>query len=182
MNWKTSETHPLRIAEITLTESQKLGLSFCPGKTQPNAMSGPWKRDLGIDLARIQSEGYDVVVTLIEEHEFRELQVEGMRNNAVKDAEMRWIWTPVRDGGVPTDTNNDGLNSALEAIFAGDSVFVHCKGGLGRAGTVTAWLLTHLGRSGHDAIMEVRSVRDKAVENPHQERWVQKNSNRSLGQ
>ena len=145
MNWKTSETHPLRIAEITLTESQKLGLSFCPGKTQPNAMSGPWKRDLGIDLARIQVR-IRCCGNLIEEHEFRRTRVEGMRNNAVRDAEMRWIWTPIRDGSVPTDTNNDSLNSALEAILAGDSVLSIAK--VAGRGAVTAWLLTHLGRSG----------------------------------
>ena len=66
MNWRTSESHPIDIAEIILDEQQKIGLSLCPGKTQSGAMSGNWKRDLEIDLERIRSHGYDVVVSLIE--------------------------------------------------------------------------------------------------------------------
>ena len=54
MNSKTSESYPLRIAEIILDEQQKIGFSLCPGKTQDGAMSGNWKRDLEMDLERIR--------------------------------------------------------------------------------------------------------------------------------
>ena len=54
MNWKTSESDPIHIAEIILDEQQKIGLSFCPGKIQLGAMSGNWNRDLEIDLERIR--------------------------------------------------------------------------------------------------------------------------------
>lgn len=172
MNWKTSESHPLRVAEIDLGEGQKLGLSFCPGKTQPNAMSGTWKRDLEADLLRIRSKGYEVVVSLIEAHEFLELEVGEMREGAVEDAEMKWIWVPIVDGDVPTQANDDGLKEVLNSLLSGESVFVHCKGGLGRAGTVSAWLLTHYGRTAQEAISEVREVRKGALENQRQERWV----------
>jgi len=172
MNWKTSESHPLRIAEIDLGDSQKLGLSFCPGKTQPHALSGPWMRDLEADLFRIRSKGYEVVVSLIEAHEFTELQVEKMQEGAVEDAELEWIWVPILDGNVPTEINDDGLNQTLNSLLSGKSIFVHCKGGLGRAGTVSAWLLTHCGRTAKQAISEVRAVRDGALENRGQENWV----------
>ena len=59
MNFKTSESDPIRIAELHLDSTQKIGLSFCPGKYQPNAMSGPWKRNLGKDLGDIKKQGYD---------------------------------------------------------------------------------------------------------------------------
>ena len=181
MNWKTSESHPLRIAEVDLGEHQKLGLSFCPGKTQPNAMSGPWKRDLETDLFRIRSKGYEVVVSLIEGHEFVELEVEEMRKGAVENAEMKWIWVPIVDGDVPTEANDDGLNEVVNSLISGESVFVHCKGGLGRAGTVSAWLLTHFGRTAQEAISEVREVRDKALENQGQENWVNAHATMFLG-
>ena len=71
---KTSDSHPMWIAEIDLGGS-KLGLSICPGKFQPNAMSGAWDRSLDKDLDEINIQGYNVVVSLIEEKEFKELQV-----------------------------------------------------------------------------------------------------------
>ena len=181
MNWKTSESNPLDIAEIDLDERQKLGLSFCPGKTQRFARSGPWKRDLEADLFRIRSEGFEVVVTLIEAHEFVQLQVEEMHEGAVEEAEMKWIWVPIVDGDVPTEANDDGLNEVLNSMLSGESVFVHCKGGLGRAGTVSAWLLTHYGRTAQEAISEVRGVRNGALENQRQENWVSAHAMTFLG-
>lgn len=181
MNWKTSESNPLDIAEIDLGERQKLGLSFCPGKTQRFARSGPWKRDLEADLLRIRSKGYEVVVSLIEAHEFLELEVGEMREGAVEDAEMKWIWVPIVDGDVPTEANDDGLLEVLNSMLSGESVFVHCKGGLGRAGTVSAWLLTHYGRTAQEAISEVRGVRNGALENQRQENWVSAHAMTFLG-
>lgn len=181
MNWKTSESHPLRIAEIQLSAGQKLGLSFCPGKFQPDAMSGPWKRDVAMDLDCIRSQGFDIVVTLIEDFEFQELKVESIQHGAVEQASMRWIWVPIKDANTPTSKNDEGLNQVLDELLSGKSVFVHCKGGLGRAGTVAAWLLTHAGRTAQDAVAEVRSVRSGAIENREQAGWVKDHGGFRLG-
>jgi ADP-ribosyl-[dinitrogen reductase] hydrolase len=38
---RTSKTHPLQIAELPLGDGQgRIGLTFCPGKRQPQAMTG----------------------------------------------------------------------------------------------------------------------------------------------
>jgi hypothetical protein len=51
---RTSLTHPLMIAEIQSKLGQGLiGLTFCPGKHQPDAMTGGWDRDLDLDLDAI---------------------------------------------------------------------------------------------------------------------------------
>lgn len=180
MDFKTSESDPIRIAELYLDSTQKIGLSFCPGKYQPNAMSGPWKRNLGKDLKDIKKQGYDTVLTLIEPWEIEELEVEGFLNGEVEKRGMKWLWVPIVDGKTPTDPNGLGLMEILTHISNGDSVFVHCKGGLGRAGTVVAWLLTHFGRNGAEAIQEVRQVRKGAIENPMQEKWIYSNKGRKL--
>ena len=99
MNWKTSESHPLRIAEVDLSEYQKLGLSFCPGKTQPNAMSGPWKRDLETDLFRIRSKGYEGGGSLMRDPNSLNLKFE-MRKGRLR-MQKAWIWFHL-DGDVPT--------------------------------------------------------------------------------
>ena len=181
MNWRTSESHPIRIAEIILDEQQKIGLSFCPGKTQSHAMSGRWKRDLEFDLVSINSHGYDVVVSLIESEEFVELKVEAFHSGAVQKAGMEWIWIPIEDRMTPTQINHAGLNEVLAEVKSGKSVFVHCKGGLGRAGSVTAWLLTHFEHSAPSAIAETRLARKGAIENIRQESWVTDHAGRLLG-
>jgi ADP-ribosyl-[dinitrogen reductase] hydrolase len=104
-----------------------------------------------------------------------------MREGAVEDAEMKWIWVPIVDGDVPTQANDDGLSEVLNSLLSGESVFVHCKGGLGRAGTVSAWLLTHYGRTAQEAISEVRGVRKRALENQRQENWVSAHASMFLG-
>jgi ADP-ribosyl-[dinitrogen reductase] hydrolase len=184
MNSKTSESYPLRIAEIILDEQQKIGFSLCPGKTQDGAMSGNWKRDLEMDLERIRSHGYDIVVSLIESEEFVELKVEAFHSGAVQKAGMEWIWVPIVDQKTPTQANHAGLNEVLAEVKSGKSVFVHCKGGLGRAGSVTAWLLTHFERSAPTAIAETRLARKgkgTAIENIRQESWVTDHAGRLLG-
>jgi hypothetical protein len=51
-------------------------------------------------------------------------------------------------------------------------VLVHCRGGLGRAGTIAARLLIELGMEPTKAIERVRAVRPGAIETPDQERFV----------
>ena len=171
---KTSDSHPMWIAEIDLGD-RKLGLSICPGKFQPNAMSGAWNRSLDKDLDKIKKQGYDVVVSLIEDTEFKELQVTELQE-VTESFGMQWIWAPIADAGVPDGQAYEGLNSVVDLLESNQSVFVHCKGGLGRAGTVTAWALTHFERTSESAIIEVRSARKGAIENRQQEEWVKGNS------
>jgi protein-tyrosine phosphatase/endonuclease/exonuclease/phosphatase family metal-dependent hydrolase len=182
LNWKTSQSDPLRVAEITLSGNVKIGISFCPGKTQLEAYSGAWKRDLAIDLEVIHSLNYDVVLSLIEDFEFQQLRVEGLQSEAMRDSGMDWLWSPIVDQSTPTPANYTVLMDALQRVEAGDSIFVHCKGGLGRAGTIAAWMLTHFGRSSHEAIAEVRSVRPGAIENCDQEDWIAMNAGQRFTQ
>jgi len=174
MNWKTSQSHPIEVAEISLSDERKIGISFCPGKTQPYAQSGSWKRDLGADLKVIRSKGFDVVLSLIEDFEFRDLEVEEFQFETIQKFGMEWLWTPIVDQEIPNRANYTVLMEALQRVEAGKSVFIHCKGGLGRAGTIMAWLLTHFGDSANEAIAKVRNVRNGAIENWGQEEWVVK--------
>jgi len=49
-------------------------------------------------------------------------------------------------------------------------VLVHCKGGLGRAGTIAARLLVKSGVAAEQAISTVRVASPQAIENREQER------------
>ena len=47
---RTSLTHPLQIAAVDAgPEFGRVGITFCPGKYDPHAMSGAWDRDLATD-------------------------------------------------------------------------------------------------------------------------------------
>ena len=173
---RTSLTHPLQIAEVAAAPGMGLiGLTFCPGKHQPGAMTGAWQRDLAIDLDAVAAWNAAAVVTLIEAAEMRRLNVPAL-GEGVAARGMAWHHLPIRDVAVPDASFDaewtrvgEGLRSRLRAGF---NVLVHCKGGLGRAGTIAARLMTELGCDPEDAIAEVRRVRPGAIETPAQEDHV----------
>jgi ADP-ribosyl-[dinitrogen reductase] hydrolase len=51
---RTSLSHPLLIAGVSAGPGLgRIGITFCPGKKQPGAMTGAWDRDLCVDLHAI---------------------------------------------------------------------------------------------------------------------------------
>ena len=170
---KTSHSHPLRIGFVTPgPDYGRIGITLCPGKTDPAGMTGAWARDLDLDLDRIRDWGATAVVSLIIDQEIDHL---GIRNlpRAVADRHMEWWHLPIEDGQPPGRDFEDAWAVAGEALRdrlrAGFDVLVHCKGGLGRAGTVGARLLVELGTRPDDAIQLVREARRRAIETPAQE-------------
>lgn len=142
---KSSISHPLRIDAVTpVTGLGMIGMSFCPGKRVTNALSGGnWYRDLATDLKVIQGWGATVVVTLLESWELAEMRVESL-GAAVADFGMSWHWVEIADGGTPQGNAlqqwHEIKNDLRARLSRGERVFVHCKGGLGRTGTLTAEL------------------------------------------
>jgi ADP-ribosyl-[dinitrogen reductase] hydrolase len=173
---RTSTTHPLQIAEVRATPGHgPIGITFCPGKTQNSAMSGRWARDLDLDLDQVRDWGAAAVVTLVEDHELAALKVEGL-GAAVEDRHMAWHHLPIADVHPPGRDFEarwaevgEGLRARLRDGFG---VLVHCKGGLGRAGTIAARLLVELGVEPAEAIRAVRAVRPGAIETEAQEAHV----------
>ena len=173
---KTSESHPLQIATLP-AGTGRLGVTFCPGKKQTDALSGSWNRDIQADLLAAKQWGAKHLVTLIEEHELVELQVEDLPERAAMMG-LRWHYLPIVDGQAP-DRRFERLWQAvapqlIRSLKDGAGVVVHCKGGLGRAGTVAARLLMHLDETmtPAEAIAKGRAVRVNAIETRAQERYL----------
>lgn len=60
---RTSTTHPLHIAELSPGPGMgRIGITLCPGKHQPDALTGDWQRDLATDVAAIADGGGALVV------------------------------------------------------------------------------------------------------------------------
>ncbi len=175
---RTSHSHPLQIAEVRPAEGfGRIGITFCPGKQDPAALTGAWHRDLEIDFDAVRDWGAAVVITLVEGHELHSLQVPAL-GNAVRERHMGWLHLPIQDVSTPTatfergwDRVGPGLRSRLASGF---DVLVHCRGGLGRAGTIASRLLVELGWDPARAIAEVRRVRPGALETDAQEDYVRR--------
>jgi ADP-ribosyl-[dinitrogen reductase] hydrolase len=173
---RTSMSHPLQIATVAAGPGLgSIGITFCPGKQQPRSATGAWARNLAIDVAAIADWGAASVITLVEDHELAALCVTGL-GAAVRAAATEWHHLPIRDVSVPT-TAFEAAWAAIgpgirEQLRAGFNVLVHCKGGLGRAGTIASRLLVDLGWSPAAALSAVREVRPGAVESKAQEAYV----------
>ena len=174
---KTSVSDPLRIAVVTPDGTQgRIGITLCPGKTDGTAMFGPWARDLDLDLDVIQHWGATALISLIEDQEFDRLSVRGL-GHAVETRHMEWWHLPIPDGSPPGPVFETAWGDASEAIRdrlrSGFDVVIHCRGGLGRAGTIAARLLVELGMRPDEAVRRVRDARGTgAIETPAQEAHV----------
>jgi protein-tyrosine phosphatase len=171
---RTSETSPLRIAAVTAGKGQ-IGITLCPGKRGRSVLGATWERDLMTDLGVIQHWGASALVTLIEEHEFEMLGVSLLGENA-RSIGLEWLHLPITDGQTPDARFEAGWRVHGPAVrgrlLEGGKLVIHCRGGLGRAGTVAARLLVELGVAPRDAVNRVRAVRPGAIETSAQEQYV----------
>jgi ADP-ribosyl-[dinitrogen reductase] hydrolase len=176
---RTSSTDPIRVAWLPAPDLASgssapgaLGLTFAPGK-RGSSLSGPgWSRDLAADLDALRDLGVDLLAPLVEDAELVHLGIPNLVQ-AASDRGMTVVRLPIPDGGVPDLAGARALVGRLLAhVRGGGRAVVHCRGGLGRAGTVAACCLVAVGRTPADAIAAVRSVRPGALETPGQERFV----------
>lgn len=170
---RTSKTDPLRIDELKICDcSGVIGVTFCPGK---HDWYGEWARDLDEDLDAIRGWGADVVVTLIEDHEFDLLRVRDLPHGVAKRG-MTWHHLPIEDVSIPDGRFEEQWQfvgaELCHRLRKGQRVLVHCRGGLGRAGTVAARLLIELGMEPDDAISALRRARPNAIQTSEQVAYV----------
>lgn len=173
---RTSETHPLRIDEVAAGDAGGvIGITFCPGKQGDSYSGAPWARDLETDLDAIARWQPGAMLTLIEDHEFDMLGVPRLGERA-RARGIEWHHLPIVDVQPPDERfeslwveRSPGL---VRLLRDGGRVLVHCRGGLGRAGTVAALLLVGIGLPGGEAVRRVRAARPGAIETAAQLRYV----------
>lgn len=71
--------------------------------------------------------------------------------------EVQWERHPIVDVSIPKSPEQmTGILDAVDAALdSGDIVYVHCRGGIGRTGTVVGcWLVRH-GLTGEEALAQV---------------------------
>ena len=171
---RTSITHPLTIDAMPCATG-RIGMTHCPGKKATSLFGSPWERDLAADMRAIVEWGAGAVVSLTEGHEFRTLGVPGL-GDAVESAGLDWYHLPIEDVNVP-DESFERLwtwsgHVLRRKLRAGESVLLHCRGGLGRTGTIAARLAIESGTAPEKALRIVRAARPGAVETSGQQAYV----------
>jgi ADP-ribosyl-[dinitrogen reductase] hydrolase len=170
---KTSESHPLRVDAVRVPDfAGTVGITFCPGKQDDR-----WCRSLQTDVDTLRDWGASAVLTLIEDHEFEMLGVPQL-GDAITRNGIAWHHLPIRDVDIPDHRFEvlwPDVSSKLRALLReGRSIVVHCRGGLGRAGTVAALLLIDCGMDAAAAVALVRRRRPGSIETSAQEVYIRR--------
>lgn len=181
-NWAAMVEHhavdQLRIDALAVPQSRGLlGLTLCPGKHQTGALSrASWQRNLDEDLKVIQAWGAGAVITLNESAELADLKVPHI-GDKVLSLGMAWIHMPIKDQYAPDNRFMATWPELSETIHGwldmGERILIHCKGGLGRTGTVAAMLLIERGINWKEAMHLVRQSRPGSIETSIQEAFLE---------
>ena len=159
---------PLRIDWIDghCTKPGKLGLTILPGRQDMG-------RDLPDDIAAITAAGVTHIVPLITDEEFVEYGVDDLLE-AYQQAGLTVHRLPILDQGVCSLQEMGVMVAWLQThLDAGANILIHCVGGLGRSGMLTACYLTSHNLDAATAIDEVRRARSpRAVESAVQEAFI----------
>ena len=171
---KTSQTHPLEIHVVSTPGGGRIGMSLCPGKRQPHAITGPWNRDLAADMDVIQKFGARTMITLMETAELADAAApRAALEGAAKERSITWLHMPIADFDAPDSVFEAAWKKhgpiVRRDLARGESVVVHCRGGRGRAGLMAARLLVEMGLSAETAIATVRTANPLAIETVTQE-------------
>ena len=154
-------------------------LSAFPGREHTNVFS--------IDLMEeffdfLDSNRYRSLVSLIEVHEFDQFISYPKFEEKIGKRNFSWFFHPLKDMTAPDEIFRERFfeteSHLLENLRSGKKIAIHCKGGLGRSGTIAALLLRHLGFSAEKSIELVRKSRPGAIETKEQEIFIQSNSGR----
>jgi protein-tyrosine phosphatase len=115
----------------------------------------------------------DCLVSLLEETEYIRFHIANLRQRA-QELGMEVLHLPIPDGSPPPDREacQRAIARIISHLQSEKTVVVHCRGGLGRAGTITAAVLIALGQPAETAMRQVRTVRPGAIETPSQEQFL----------
>lgn len=173
MNSRSDIPAPLQIDEVRATPyGGVIGIALCPGHSGRTDLVN---RNLSDDLASIISWGADMVLTLMQLHEFSAIGVPEFPK-MMRRIGVPWHHLPIVDTKTPDPHFERAWSTLGPEIIAklkeNAKIFIHCRGGLGRSGTIAARLLVEIGHSPERAIETVRLCRPGAIENYEQETYL----------
>ncbi len=174
---RTSGTHPLIVAWAPRVYG-RLGITICPGKTGEVSASGLYehRRSLLADAAVLQALGVERVVSLLEKHEIARARVEASEDT-YRAMGIRFTHVPIRDVSIPQVLGGFRayVNEVACALEDGETVVVHCMGGLGRSGVFAGCVMRSMGAGFDEALADLHAMRGpKCPETAEQRVFLQR--------
>lgn len=135
----------------------------------------PWGDDrLDDEMRALREAGIDIVVSMLQENEARDLGLAGEETSA-KRAGMLFANFAIPDRGVPPDKQafQEFLTTLEDHLTNGKRIAIHCRGSIGRAPLTTASLLIRSGILPETAWQQIAASRDCPVPDTEEQReWV----------
>ena len=161
------QTHPFTAMNIA-TGIGDILFTPCPGTKEV---------DLRTSLAQLAAGGARAILTLMPSEE--------IQRNAVSDIpeicrqlDLQWFHFSIEDDHAPEQDFFSAWQNASAKVHAllnsGNSIAIHCKGGTGRTGLVSAQILLERGMPLNEVIQRVQSIRPKALQIPEHLAYIQK--------
>ena len=148
-------------------------LTAFPGRTAQDDFS---IEEMQRVLDYLENQNCDFFISLVQDQEFEEFCSKSVFVEELMRRPLTWLHFPILDMGVPDKDMWSKLDnfrpSFVNSFKSGNSIAIHCKGGLGRSGMIAAMILFDLGFTPQDAIDHVRSFRAGAIETKAQEKFI----------
>jgi ADP-ribosyl-[dinitrogen reductase] hydrolase len=126
-----------------------------------------YEDSLGDDLHAIKAWGAAVLITLLDEPEFRMLGVQSLGEKVI-NMNMIWLHLPLRNMGSPDREFLERWRAIVPGLCkmlrGGQNIVMHCREGVGRTGLAAACLLIELGLPAREAIRAVRNARPGSLQ------------------
>jgi protein-tyrosine phosphatase len=137
-----------RPVELGIDLQGRLYLHSMPGRNES------WD----IFAKKLETTGVDLIVCLTPIEEIEEGSPSYAEAISQERLPCTWLEYPIEDFSVPHDriSFTEFVGSVAEKIMEGDSVLIHCAGGIGRTGTFAACVLQQLGLQNSSAIDNIR--------------------------
>jgi protein-tyrosine phosphatase len=116
--------------------------------------------DLKDEIIAWQSAGIESVVSLLEAHEIRELELRPEEEMCLAHG-IAYLRFPIKDRGIPEHGREfASLISALsQHLVSNKSLAIHCRAGIGRTGLVACCVLQSLGLNADTAFALLSKAR-----------------------
>jgi len=147
--------HPLFPLSIKNSKA-KIILTPCPGTKEA---------DLITSLNEIKAVGVEAVLTFMTQTELDKNNLSDI-GKSVKAKGMSWFHLPIIDDEAPEDPFLESWKTAGPAVHRlieqGKTIAVHCKGGSGRTGLVSAQILLERGEEIEPLMKRIKRLRPNA--------------------
>ena len=147
--------HPLFRLAIENSEAEIL-LTPCPGTKEA---------DLTTSLDEIKAAGAEAILTFMTQAELDKNNISDI-GESIKAKGMSWFHLPIVDDEAPQSPFSDAWETAGPAVHRlieqGKNIAVHCKGGSGRTGLISAQILLERGEAIQPLMKRIQKLRPNA--------------------